>query len=90
MLLSDGAQNRGRLQPIQAALEAKRLKVPVYTVALGTPNGKIKINDGTFSTVIPAERSSSVLVLCHILARIPSSDEEGIFSACEFDLKALK
>jgi Ca-activated chloride channel family protein len=52
VLLSDGAQNRGRLQPIQAALEAKRLKVPVYTVALGTPNGKIKINDGTFSTVI--------------------------------------
>jgi Ca-activated chloride channel homolog len=52
VLLSDGAQNRGRLQPIQAALEAKRLKIPIYTVALGTPNGTIKINDGTFSTNI--------------------------------------
>ena len=52
VLLSDGAQNRGRLQPIQAALQAKRLKIPIYTVALGTPNGTIKINDGTFSTTI--------------------------------------
>ena len=41
VLLSDGAQNRGRLQPIQAALQAKRLKVPIYTVALGTANGTI-------------------------------------------------
>jgi Ca-activated chloride channel family protein len=52
VLLSDGAQNRGRLQPVQAALQAKRLKVPIYTVALGTANGTIKINDGTFSTTI--------------------------------------
>jgi Ca-activated chloride channel homolog len=52
VLLSDGAQNRGRLQPVQAALSAKRLKIPIYTVALGTPNGTIRINDGTFSTTI--------------------------------------
>jgi Ca-activated chloride channel family protein len=52
VLLSDGAQNRGRLQPIQAALRAKELKVPVYTVALGTPNGSIKINDGSFTTTV--------------------------------------
>jgi Ca-activated chloride channel homolog len=52
VLLSDGAQNRGRLQPIQAALEAKRLKIPIYTVALGTPTGTIKINDGAFSSTI--------------------------------------
>jgi Ca-activated chloride channel family protein len=52
VLLSDGAQNRGRLQPIQAALRAKQLKIPIYTVALGTPSGTIKINDGGFSTVV--------------------------------------
>ena len=46
VLMSDGAQNRGRLQPIQAALRAKKLKIPVYTVALGTPSGTIKISDG--------------------------------------------
>jgi Ca-activated chloride channel homolog len=52
VLMSDGAQNRGRLQPIQAALQAKHVKIPVYTIAFGTPNGTIKINDGTFSTTI--------------------------------------
>jgi Ca-activated chloride channel homolog len=52
VLLSDGAQNRGRLQPIQAALQAKRLKIPIYTVALGTASGAIKINDGSFSTTV--------------------------------------
>jgi Ca-activated chloride channel family protein len=52
VLLSDGAQNRGRLQPIQAALRAKKLKVPIYTVALGTANGSIKISDGGFTQTV--------------------------------------
>lgn len=52
VLMSDGAQNRGHLEPIQAALQAKHLKIPIYTIAFGTPNGTIKINDGTFSTTI--------------------------------------
>ena len=52
VLLSDGAQNRGQLQPMQAALRAKHLKIPVYTVALGTPGGTIKISDGSFSETI--------------------------------------
>jgi Ca-activated chloride channel family protein len=52
VLMSDGAQNRGRLQPLEAALRAKKLKIPVYTVALGTPNGTIKISDGSFSETI--------------------------------------
>ena len=52
VLLSDGAQNRGQLQPIQAALRAKRLKIPVYTVALGTATGSIRISDGAFQQVV--------------------------------------
>lgn len=52
VLLSDGAQNRGQLQPLQAALRAKNLKIPVYTVALGTPGGTIKISDGTFTETV--------------------------------------
>jgi Ca-activated chloride channel family protein len=52
VLLSDGAQNRGQLQPLEAALRAKRLKIPVYTVALGTPGGSIRITDGAFSETI--------------------------------------
>jgi Ca-activated chloride channel homolog len=52
VLLSDGAQNRGQLQPLQAALRAKNLKIPVYTVALGTPGGTIRISDGVFTETI--------------------------------------
>jgi Ca-activated chloride channel family protein len=42
VLLSDGASTKGR-DPVQAAQEARRSKIPVYTVALGTPAGTIRI-----------------------------------------------
>jgi Ca-activated chloride channel family protein len=42
VLLSDGASTKGR-NPIAAAQEAKRSKIPVYTVALGTPAGTIEV-----------------------------------------------
>jgi Ca-activated chloride channel family protein len=39
ILLSDGAQTRGALSPLDGAARARRAGIPVYTVALGTPNG---------------------------------------------------
>ncbi len=42
MLLSDGTSNVG-VNPITAAQQAKRLHIPIYTIALGTPNGTITI-----------------------------------------------
>jgi Ca-activated chloride channel family protein len=39
LFLSDGKQTRGTLQPLQGAQRAKTVGIPVYTVALGTPNG---------------------------------------------------
>jgi Ca-activated chloride channel homolog len=42
VLLSDGASTKGK-SPIAAAEEAKRAKIPVYTVALGTPAGTITV-----------------------------------------------
>jgi Ca-activated chloride channel homolog len=39
LFLSDGKQTRGTLQPLQGAQQAKTAGIPVYTVALGTPNG---------------------------------------------------
>jgi Ca-activated chloride channel family protein len=39
ILLSDGKQNQGRLQPLQAAALARTARIPVDTVALGTPHG---------------------------------------------------
>lgn len=41
LFLSDGAQTRGILEPLQGAELAKDAGFPVYTVALGTPEGTI-------------------------------------------------
>jgi Ca-activated chloride channel family protein len=44
VLLSDGASTHGR-DPLPLADEAKRLKIPIYTVALGTPAGRLPNGD---------------------------------------------
>ena len=41
VLLSDGAQNRGTLQPLQSAALAKAAGIRIYTVAFGTPHGTL-------------------------------------------------
>jgi Ca-activated chloride channel family protein len=41
LFLSDGKQTRGNLSPFAGAQEAKAAGYPVYTVALGTPNGTL-------------------------------------------------
>ncbi|CAN5701756.1 VWA domain-containing protein [soil metagenome] len=42
LFLSDGAQTRGILQPLEGAALAREACFPVFTVALGTPNGTIQ------------------------------------------------
>jgi von Willebrand factor type A domain. len=41
VLLSDGAQTRGVLRPLQGAQFAKDAGIPVYTIALGTNHGTL-------------------------------------------------
>jgi Ca-activated chloride channel family protein len=41
LFLSDGAQTRGILQPLEGAGLAQEACIPVYTIALGTPEGTI-------------------------------------------------
>jgi 3-oxoadipate enol-lactonase len=43
VLLSDGANTAGTVEPEVAAREARRLKVPIDTVALGTPDGLVTV-----------------------------------------------
>lgn len=60
VLLSDGASTSGR-DPIAAAQAAKRLKIPVYTVALGTPGGSIDVprkGGGTQTKPVPPDPRS--------------------------------
>ncbi len=42
LFLSDGAQTRGELLPLEGADRARSAGIPVYTVALGTPNGTLR------------------------------------------------
>src|SRR4029077_5534397 len=45
ILLSDGANSVGQAEPLDAAARAKTLGVPIYTIALGTPNGTVDVRD---------------------------------------------
>jgi Ca-activated chloride channel homolog len=42
LLISDGANEGGRVSPAAAARRARRLHIPVYTVVVGTPNGEVR------------------------------------------------
>jgi Ca-activated chloride channel family protein len=45
ILLSDGANSVGKTEPLEAAQRAKTLGVPIYTIALGTPDGTVQVQD---------------------------------------------
>jgi Ca-activated chloride channel family protein len=42
VVISDGARDGGRVEPQEAAQQAKRRGVPVYTVLVGTPTGTVE------------------------------------------------
>ena len=45
VLLSDGANSTGKLEPLQAAGMAAAAGMPIYTIALGTENGEVQVQD---------------------------------------------
>jgi Ca-activated chloride channel family protein len=53
LFLSDGAQTRGILQPLEGAALAQEECIPVFTVALGTPEGTI--DRGAFGNFGPPD-----------------------------------
>jgi Ca-activated chloride channel family protein len=53
LFLSDGSQTRGTLEPLDGADRAKAAGIPVYTIALGTPEGVLTRNFGGFEQSIP-------------------------------------
>jgi Ca-activated chloride channel family protein len=64
VLLSDGASTKG-VDPVAAAQAARRLKIPIYTVALGTPGGTITVPRtpsnpaaGTVTKPVPPDEAS--------------------------------
>jgi Ca-activated chloride channel family protein len=56
LFLSDGSQTRGRLQPLEGAQLAADVGIPVYTIALGTPEGVLRGDFGPgFSPGTPGQ-----------------------------------
>ena len=45
ILLSDGANSVGATEPLDAAQRAATLDVPIYTIALGTSDGEVTVQD---------------------------------------------
>lgn len=61
LLLSDGSQTEGMLLPIEGATRAKSFKIPVYTVALGTPEGIVEFRRFGGTRVIPVPPDPATL-----------------------------
>jgi Ca-activated chloride channel family protein len=57
LFLSDGQQTQGHLQPLEGAERARQAGIPVFTIALGTPNGVLErgfsFGGGGFGRRIP-------------------------------------
>ena len=52
LMLSDGAQRNGILEPEQGAQRAKRAGMRIYTIALGTPSGTVSFGFGPYEQTI--------------------------------------
>ena len=64
LLISDGARDGGRVRPLPAAKQAKKLKIPVYTVLVGTKDGVVEHKlPGGFTEQIDVPASPSTLQL---------------------------
>ena len=62
LLISDGTQDGGLIQPAAAIQEAKKRNVPVYTVLVGTPEGVVEEQlPGGFRRVIQVPPSPQTL-----------------------------
>ncbi|HEY7199767.1 MAG TPA: VWA domain-containing protein, partial [Candidatus Dormibacteraeota bacterium] len=45
VLLSDGKNTSGNLDPFDVARQARAARIPIFTIALGTPGGQVQLRD---------------------------------------------
>jgi Ca-activated chloride channel homolog len=84
LLLSDGANSAGP-EPLEAAPEAQAARIPIYTIALGTPSGTIEETDPS-----GAARTLSVPPDPETLAQVAEMTDGHFFDApSEDDLRAV-
>jgi Ca-activated chloride channel homolog len=86
VLISDGSSDFGR-DPVAAAQEAARLRIPVYTVALGTDRGTIRVlgRDGRQRTVRVPPDPQSLAAIAHASggASFTASTTDGLSAVYE-------
>ncbi len=61
LMLSDGSQTEGVLLPMEGAARAKSFKIPVYTIALGTPEGIVEFSRFGSTRIIPVPPDKDTL-----------------------------
>lgn len=84
LLLSDGANTRGP-DPTETAREAQAAGIPVYTIALGTPDGVIQRTDGAGNS-----RTIPVAPDPETLARVAEMTDGRFFDApTDDDLRSV-
>ena len=79
VLLSDGSQTRGILEPLQGADLARQAGIPVHTIALGTLQGTVTINRGGIDIIVPVPPDRQTL------ARIAEATGGTTFEATDAD-----
>jgi Ca-activated chloride channel family protein len=80
LVLSDGAQTQGVLEPLQAAQRARKLRIPVYTVAFGTAQGVVEVVDDngfTQRVTVPPDAPT--------LRRVAQATRGGFYAAPDGD-----
>jgi Ca-activated chloride channel family protein len=45
VLLSDGKDTQGGISPLEVAQRARAVGIPIYAIALGTPDGEVEVQD---------------------------------------------
>ena len=67
LFLSDGKQTRGDLLPLEGADQARAARIPVYTVALGTPHGVLQRTwfGGTRTIPVPPD-PATLSAIAHV------------------------
>jgi Ca-activated chloride channel family protein len=90
LLLSDGANTDGRVQPLDAARAAKQAGIPVYTIALGTPDGAVEVPGPQLGGRPGASRRISVPPDVETLRRVAQITGGQFFAApTASDLRAV-
>jgi Ca-activated chloride channel family protein len=75
VLLSDGAANLG-LSPVTVAGEAAREKIPIYTVALGTPEG-VLVSPDPFQPSVPVPPDPQLMAQIAQVSRARAFDAQS-------------